>query len=450
VIDVAKQENIYLSAFERLEGDAARAGSWLGPIRRSAIERFAAAGFPTTRDEAWKYTNVSSIAKTPFRLAPRREDGSLPRGSMSDVEALTFGAWSHRRVVFVNGHYSAALSSAAPAGNGLQAVSLAAGLSTERALLEAHLARRAAGDNGAFTALNTAFFPDGALVRIPDRAILPEPIHIVYVSAPPPGEEAQVSHPRTLVVAGEGSQATIVESYVGLGSDAYFTNAVTEVVAGPGCVIDHYKLEREAAAAYHVGNMHVSLSRGSVFSSHSIALGGGLVRNDVTAVLGGEGAECTLNGLYVLSGSQHVDNHTFIDHARPRGTSRQLYKGVLDGRARGVFDGMVIVRPDAQKTDSRQENRNLILSEEALVDTKPTLKIHADDVKCSHAATTGQMDETSMFYLRSRGIDVPTARRIMIHAFVSDILSRIKVEAIRSGLDTLYFCERSHTPGGGS
>ncbi len=450
MIDVTRDKDTYIAAFEKLAGESGGPGKWLEPVRRSAIERFAASGFPTTRDEAWRYTSVAPIAKTPFRLAPRSGNGSLPRGSMHDVEALTLGGLSPRRIVFVNGHYSPALSSPAPGGNGLQTLSLAAGLKSERALLEGHLARQAASEDGAFTALNTAFFSDGALVRIPDGAVLTEPIHLIYISAPPPGAEPQVSHPRTLIIAGKGSQATIVESYVGLGSDVCFTNAVTEVETGPGSVIDHYKLERESPAAYHVGSMHVTLARDSVFSSCSIALGGRLVRNDVTAVLDAEGAECTLNGLYVLSGDQHVDNHTLVDHARPHGTSRQLYKGVLDGRSRGVFDGTVIVRPDAQKTDSRQENRNLILSEEALVDTKPTLKIHADDVKCSHAATTGQMDEASMFYLRSRAIDVQTARRIMIHAFVSEMLSRVKVAAIRSGLDTFMFCERPHRPGEGS
>jgi len=447
VIDVTRGKDTYLAAFERLSGEAGGAGGWLAPIRRSAIERFAASGFPTTRDEAWRYTSVTPIAKTPFRAAPRPDDGSLPRGSMRDVETLTFGGLGPRRIVLVNGHYSAALSSHALTGDGATILSLAAALASGSDLLPEHLARQAAADDGAFTALNTAFFPDGALVRIPDGVVVREPIHLVYVTAPAPGSEPQVSHPRTLILAGERSQATIVESYVGLGADTSFTNAVTEVEAGPGSVIDHYKLERESPAAYHVGSMHVTLLRDSVFSSCSIALGGRLVRNDVTAVLDAEGADCTLNGLYVLTGDQHVDNHTFVDHARPHGTSRQLYKGVLDGRSRGVFDGMVVVRPDAQKTDSRQENRNLILSEEALVDTKPTLKIHADDVKCSHAATTGQMDEASMFYLRSRAIDVQTARRIMIHAFVSEMLSRINVAPIRSGLDTFLFCERPHTPG---
>ncbi len=264
---------------------------------------------------------------------------------------------------------------------------------------------------------------------------LDRPIHIVYVST----GGGRVASPRTVILAPRRSEARIVESYVGLGGGEGFTNAVTECVLEEGAILDHYRIQREARDAFHVASTRVTQARASAYRSHVVSLGGALARHDLTARLDGEGAECTLNGLYVVTGTQHMDHHTTVDHAQPHGTSHQLYKGVLDDRGRGVFDGMVIVREGAQKTDSRQENRNLILSEEALVDTKPTLRIHADDVKCSHAATTGQLDEASTFYLRSRALDPEAARRIMIHAFAGEIARGIRIDAVREGIDALLF-----------
>lgn len=279
---------------------------------------------------------------------------------------------------------------------------------------------------------------------IPEGLVTTKPIHLVFVSV----GSGTMSHPRTLIVASRGSQATIVESYIDLGAGRRFTNAVTEIVVEEGAIVDHYKLQRESLEAFHVATMQAEIARSAAFSSNSVTLGGALTRNDVIARLVGEGADCTLNGLYALSGRQHLDNHIVMDHASPHGTSRQLYKGVLDGRSRGVFDGTVIVREKAQKTDSQQENRNLILSDGALVDTKPTLEIRADDVKCTHAATTGQIDETSMFYLATRAIDPDRARRIMVHAFISDIVRRIRIEPIRAGLDAILFDEPDGREGG--
>jgi Fe-S cluster assembly protein SufD len=245
------------------------------------------------------------------------------------------------------------------------------------------------------------------------------------------------STPRNLIVAESGSQVTVVESYGGAGDSACFTNAVTEIVVGDGASVAHYKIERESERAFHVATIHARQGRGASFTSHSVALGGALVRNDIRSVLAGEGADCALNGLYLLRGRQHVDHHTVIDHAAPHGTSRELYKGVLDGSSRGVFDGKIIVRPDAQKTDAQQVNRNLIISDEALVDTKPQLEIRADDVKCTHAATIGRIDPEMLFYLRSRAIDERTARGMLLRAFVGDVLGRMKVEPLRAGLESL-------------
>jgi Fe-S cluster assembly protein SufD len=434
---VPEQIAPWVASFERLEARR-QAGDRLAASRRSALERFTVKGFPTTREEAWRFTNVAPIGRVRFSPAEARavaaKEAWLPW-----LDEVLFGTLREESaagwIVFLDGHYDASLSR-------LDAISPARLTSLARAIAEdgggiAPLleARRAVAPSP-FTDLNMAFLEDGAFLSLPPRSVTERPIHIVYVatgSAPD-----RVVSPRTLIRAAEGSQARIVESYVGRPARC-FTNAVTQIELEEGAVVEHCKLQREATEAFHVASTDVVMKRASAFTSHSIALGGGLSRNDINVLLDGEGADCTLNGLYVVSGDQHVDHHTVVDHARPHGTSRQLYKGVLDGRARGVFDGLVVVRPGAQKTDSRQENRNLILSEAALVDTKPTLQINADDVKCSHAATTGQLDEASTFYLRSRAIDPETARRIMIHAFVSDILRRVGVEAIRDGLDALLF-----------
>ena len=285
--------------------------------------------------------------------------------------------------------------------------------------------------------MSGTFLRDGAFIHVPKGVVVDEPVHLLFVSST--NGTAVMSHPRNLIVVGEGSQVTVLESYAGLDAGASFTNVVTEIAAGDGAVVDHTLLQRDGEGAYHVGTVQARVGRGSSLSSHVISIGGALIRNDINVVLDGEGADCTLNGLYVTHGTQHVDNHTVIDHARPHGTSRELYKGVLEGRSRGIFDGTVIVRPDAQKTDARQVNRNLLLSDDALVDSKPTLLIRADDVKCSHAATIGQLEEDALFYLRSRGIGSGMARNILIQAFVSEILGRIRIEPVRTGLECLLY-----------
>jgi Fe-S cluster assembly protein SufD len=301
-------------------------------------------------------------------------------------------------------------------------------------LVEKHLAQYADVSKEVFAALNTAFLSDGAFVYLPKGTVLENPIHLLFVST---GESSRpsVSHPRTLVVAEASSQAQIIESYAGFGPGVYFTNAITEVVAGEDATIDHYKLQREGLDAFHIGTVQLQLERSANISTQSISLGGALVRNHVNAVLNGEGAEATLNGFYLVNGTQHVDNHTSIDHAKPHCTSHELYKGILDGRARGVFNGRIIVRPDAQKTDSKQTNKNLILSEEALVNTNPQLEIYADDVKCTHGATIGQLDSDALFYLRSRGIDLVSAKHLLTYAFAGDFIHRLKIEPLRTELE---------------
>ncbi len=428
-------ENLYLAAYARFARDLPGNGrSWIGAMRQEGIERFESLGFPSTRDEAWRYTSVAPIATTPFALKPEaRADALTP----DLFEQLAFEPWECTHLVFINGRFSPELSRTRALPRGVEVGSLDEALDSRRELIEPHLGRLAGMEGQAFTALNAAFLRDGAFIHVPKGVVVDEPVHLLFVSST--NGTAVMSHPRNLIVVGEGSQVTVLESYAGLDAGASFTNVVTEIAAGDGAVVDHTLLQREGEGAYHVGTVQARVGRGSSLSSHVISIGGALIRNDINVVLDGEGADCTLNGLYVTHGTQHVDNHTVIDHARPHGTSRELYKGVLEGRSRGIFDGTVIVRPDAQKTDARQVNRNLLLSDDALVDSKPTLLIRADDVKCSHAATIGQLEEDALFYLRSRGIGSGMARNILIQAFVSEILGRIRIEPVRTGLECLLY-----------
>jgi Fe-S cluster assembly protein SufD len=421
----------YLSESKRFEKESPRREpSWLPALRRKALERFAELNFPTTRDEEWKYTSVAPLAGTPFRVdSSHRPDGITGE----HLERALFGSMDCTLLVFVDGHFAPELSRLRKLPEGAMAESLAAVLEKNPALAERHLARHASFQDQAFTALNTAFLRDGAFVFVPKRKVLSDPIHLLFVAS---GTGApKVSHLRNLIVVEEGSQVAVVENYVALKQGVYFTNAVTEVVAGANSVVNHCKLQRESDQAFHVATLQSHLDRGSSYSSHAVTLGGGLVRNDLNSVLDAEGAECVLNGLYLALEGQHMDNHTFIDHARPHCSSREFYKGVLSGTSHGVFNGKIRVRTDAQKTDAKQTNKNLLLSEEAVVDTKPQLEIYADDVKCTHGATIGQLDEEAIFYLRSRGVGLEKARSLLVHAFASDIVERIPVESVRTGLE---------------
>jgi Fe-S cluster assembly protein SufD len=333
------------------------------------------------------------------------------------------------RVVFVNGFYAPELS-AIPAG--VTVGNLAEALVRAPEEIEAHLGRHAAFENHFFTALNTAFFHDGAYLRVPAGQVIEEPIHLIHLSLL--GDEGALVSARNLIVAGENSQVTIVESYGGLPGAASLTTAVTEIVAEPAAVIDHYKVQQESEASFHLANTQVHQMRGSNFSTHFIGFGGKLVRNEVRVLLDGEGCEATINGLYRAGGTQHVDNLTVIDHARPHCSSHELYKGILDGKAKGVFNGKIFVRQDAQKTDAKQTNKTLLLSDDATINTKPQLEIYADDVKCTHGATVGQLDEEATFYLRTRGIGLAEARDLLTFAFANDVIGRMKVQALRDRL----------------
>jgi len=423
----AEQNYLATFAVRRRELGGSRA---LKSIRDAAIARFGLLGFPTTHLEEWKYTNLAPFLRTGFE--PPRSLRAV--GVAERLAAAPFADLGCPRLVFLNGRYAAGLSTPPENDGAVKIGSLRAALLS--GAVDDLLGREAAFENHALVALNTAFVEDGALVEIASGAVAAHPIHLVFVSA---GGRPAVTYPRTLVVAGRESQAEIVETYIGLDDGVYFTNAVTEISAGEGSVLSHYKIQAENAAALHFGMLAVRQGGSSNFVSHNVALGAALARNEIAVTLDGEGAESTLNGLYVTTGSQHVDNYTTLDHAKPHCMSRELYKGVLDGSSQGVFHGRIIVRLDAQKTDAVQRNKNLLLSDAAVINTKPQLEIYADDVKCTHGATVGQVDQDAVFYLRSRGIGLEEARALLTFAFTADVLDNIGIAAIRTGLsDTLF------------
>jgi Fe-S cluster assembly protein SufD len=408
---------------------------WLTNRRRAALDRFMALGFPTTRDEEWRFTSIAPIAEVPFALA----SNGAKSVDAADLAPYRLSGRQAATLVFVNGRYAPALSATQQPGvlpAGVRVDTLASAWGSSSTLLAGRMGRVAAADRQAFTALNSAFLSDGALIAIPDGAIVSEPIHIVFVSVPEGGPT--MAHPRVLVLMGAGSQAAIVERYVArdhIAEGQWLTNAVTEIVAAQNAVLDYYRLQQEAVGSYHIGATCAAVARDATVRCHSVTFGGAIVRNDVTATLEGEGAECTLNGLYVADGARLVDNHTTIDHAKPHCNSREVYKGILADKARGVFNGKIVVRPDAQKTDAKQTNKALLLSENAQINTKPQLEIFANDVKCTHGAAVGQMDEEAMFYLRARGLDSHEARQLLIRAFAGDVISQMPLEAVRTHVD---------------
>jgi Fe-S cluster assembly protein SufD len=398
--------------------------------RNAAWQRFLSVGFPTTRNEEWRFTSVAPIAECAFSLATRSSNGR-------SVDAAAFrlpGAFA-AELVFLDGYYVPELSRQGALPRGVRVESLASSLKVRGREIEPYLARVAPFERHPFVALNTAFLDDGACIELAAGTILQEPVHLLFLATAGNGGQSFMAHPRVLAVLHANSQASIVETYAGVDGSQYLTNTVTEIVLGENAVLNHCKQQFESTDAYHVGTIHVEAQRSANYTSHSISLGGALVRNDIVAVLNGEGAESTLNGLYVANEQQLVDNHTTIDHARPHCGSREIYKGILAGRARGVFNGKIIVRPDAQKTDAKQTNRALLLSEDASINTKPQLEILANDVKCTHGAAVGQLDDEALFYLRSRGLSGAAARQLLIHAFAADVLDHRALEPVRAGIE---------------
>ncbi|HEV8581753.1 MAG TPA: Fe-S cluster assembly protein SufD [Thermoanaerobaculia bacterium] len=417
----------FLAELERFQREAGGPAA-VQALRRLAGERFAALGFPNSRQEEWRQTNVAPIAQGTFHRPESDPEAVAPE----QIVPYVFPA---AQLVFVDGRFSARLSALGELPAGVIVTSLAQALEQTPEKVEPWLGQLARFDNHPFVALNTAFLRDGAFVWVPPGAAA-GPIHLLFLSSSDNGR-ATVSFPRNLIVTGESSQLTLVETYTGTG--AYFNCPVTELAVGTNSVVDHYKVQRESRDAFHMATFQVLGSRDCVPSSHSISLGGALVRNDVNAVLDGEGIDCILNGLYLLDGSQFVDNHMRVEHAKPHCASHELYKGVLDGKSRSIFNGLIHVHKGAQKTDAKQSNRNLLLSREAVANSNPQLEIYADDVKCTHGSTVGQLDDDAVFYLRSRGIGAEAARSLLTYAFASDIVERIKVEPVRRDLEEFLF-----------
>lgn len=408
---------------------ASRGPVWTRTMRRNGRVRFEELGLPTTRLEQWRATNLAPLAGTEF--VPTLDegepsfDGPLPAAALLDLGGP--------RLFFVDGRFARGLSSAGAAGNGVWTGSLGDALDAVPDRVRPHFTRRDPGKSQAFDALNAAFHEDGAVVLVDSGADAGPPVHLVFASTGRGRPTA--THPRTLIATGRGSRVRVVETYVGPDEGVYLTNAVTDLVAGDDAQVDHYRVQLEGSHAFHVSSVHSLQTRDSRCKLHQIDIGGRLVRHDVVSVLDGEGADCRLNGLYLTGEEQHVDNHTLLDHARPHGSSHELYKGILAGRSRAVFNGRILVRQDAQKTDAKQSNQNLLLSEGALARTRPQLEIYADDVKCTHGATVGRLDEDAVFYLRSRGIADADARQLMIAAFAGEILERVEIDALRNAME---------------
>ena len=398
-------------------------------LRREAMERFRNVGFPTTRHEEWRFTNVSSVAKADFRPVIAPEQAGV---SSADVARLSYG--EGHLLVFVNGHFAKDLSLVRSLPAGVVCGSLAAAFLSRDPLVQKLFGTLAVSADSPFVYLNTAFVRDGAYIAVPDGVVMKESIHVLYIAST---EDAALISLRNLIVLGQNAECSIVESYSSLKNGRYLTNAVTEIFASDGSVLEHDKLQNEALGAFHVAMIQARLGRGARCTSNSIALGGSIVRNNVAVLLDDQGGECTLNGLSLGTGDQLLDNHTTIDHAKPNCSSHELYKSILDGTSRGVFNGKIFVRPQAQKTDAKQTNKTLLLSDGATIDTKPQLEIFADDVKCTHGATVGQLDAEQVFYLRTRGIDESAARDILTFAFASDVVRRVHVEPLRIRLEAL-------------
>ncbi len=421
---MANAHDHFVSVFrDRARSLPGSATPWIERLRAAALEQFAERGFPSTHEEEWKYTNVEPIAR--HRWQQPRTGAPV---SSDQIEALDFGqAHESHRLVFVDGRYAPSLSRIGRLAQGVRLAGLGQLLAQDPASIEPILAASPA--QSSFAALNTAFCTDGAAIIVPSGAVVEAPIHVLYLTT-----DEGVTHPRTIIVAGESSRATVIEHYSGPAA-AYFTNAVTQVELAANASLEHYRLQREGAAAFHVATIASRQQRDSRYVAHSIALGGVLARAELDARLEAPGCECTLNGLYLGTDSQLLDHHARIEHAAVQGKSRVFYRGILDGSARGVFAGRVVVQKGAQKTDAHLANHNLLLSPSAEADTKPQLEIYADDVKCGHGTTVGQLDDNMLFYLRSRGISPDLASALLTYAFAHDVIGRMKLKAVRSHLE---------------
>ena len=401
---------------------ASRAPTWLKDLREGGIARFHDLGFPNMKQEAWRHTSVAPIAEGSFELA--KPPARIPQ--LDDIRPFLLFEAGYR-LVFVDGFFQPSLST--PFFDDIQ--SLTHVVTHRQDLVRQHLGKYAATQDRPFSALNTAFVSDGAFVHVPAKATVAEPIQLLFLASGKP----VVTHPRNLVVIEREARASVVETYASLSDGPYCTNSVTEVVVGEAGRVDYHRVQRESARAYHVATTQTHQTRDSTVNLHSVAFGAKLARHDIGSVMAGPGGTLILNGLYLLAGDQHADHHTTIDHAADHCASHEYFNGVLDDKSRGVFTGRIIVRPGAQKTDSKQTNNNLLLSADAHADSQPQLEIYADDVKCTHGSTVGPLDPRALFYLRSRGLGEREARRLLTYGFAAEILGRMEVATLRAQLD---------------
>jgi len=430
-ITLSTTENGYEKGFTEFKKTAPGKGiGWLESIRESGMSKFSELGFPGPDNEDWRFTNVTPIARTSFGM----DRNGMPQVTPDTVNQFTFPGLKCSLLVFVNGCYQPELSVTTELPEGVKVLNLAQAVESDQDLIKERLSSYANFDKEAFTALNTAFMEDGGFIYVPDNTVLPDPVHLLYITTE--SDHPTITNPRNLFVVGKNSEADVVEQYVTLSEGVYFSNVVTELVIGENSTAGHYLIERESKKSFNVSTLRVQQDKHSNLRSHSVLLGGALVRNNVHPVLAGEGCDSLINGLYMPSGRQHMDNYMVVEHASPHCDSRQFYNGILDGRSRGVFHGRIIVHEDAQKTDAKQTNRNLLLSDNAQIDTKPQLEIYADDVKCTHGATIGQMDEDAIFYMQSRGIAEDAAKEILLSAFTGGTLESMRIEQIRE------YCEK--------
>ena len=431
--ETMKDTDPYLRAFEWFERQAHQP-AWLFPLRKAGLSSFEEQGFPTVHHEDWRFTNVAPIARLGFHPA---FDTPAGNGAAETLRRGPFGNLKGHRLVFVDGHYSPALSSRVHVPGGARISSLAEVLDSDPAFLEKHLGRYAQTGKNAFAALNQAFFLDGAFLHLPAGVELRDPVQLVYITTASPAGTAM--HPRNLIILEANSRLTVLESYLGVGHAGYLTNGVTELVVGDNASVEMVKFQDEGAGAFHIATIQGEFGRASNVNVHSFALGARLSRNNIRARLGGEGLECILNGLYLTKDEQLADHHMIVEHAEPHCASHEYFNGILDGKSKGVFHGRIFVHQIAQKTDAKQTNKNLLLSDDATVDTKPQLEIYADDVKCTHGATIGQLNQEAIFYLRSRGLGTDTARRMLVHAFAGEIIERVRCVPARLELDQIVW-----------
>ena len=421
----------YVSLFDEFEKNLnGESKSPAHSLRRKAIKDFSNLSFPTNKNEEWRFTNITPLLKHKFKLAL-----DAPSIAKDEVDRFRFKDMKCSLMVFINGFFSEELSELQSIKDIITIKNISAAIKENDPQILKHFNKYADSESQIFSALSTAYLMDGAFIHVPENKIIDQPIHILFLSASK--DDELLSHPRNLIVTEKNSQALIVEHYAGLDNSIYFTNAVTEISVGENSILHHTKIQEESKSSFHIARMETVQDKNSTFTSNMISLGGDITRNDFNNKFNGTGGETELNGLFLTDGSQLFDTHTLIDHASPHCNSHELYKGILDDKSRGVFNGKVIVRKDAQKTNAFQENNNIILSNEALVNTKPQLEIFADDVKCSHGATIGQLDNEALFYLKSRGIGEEKSRDILIHAFASDVVRRIKIEQIKDHIESI-------------